>query len=56
MGLKELNIIFDNPIYHPGETVKGKLFIVLDTPQKYRGTYMYMCMCICIYVKIYECF
>ncbi|XP_033226802.1 arrestin domain-containing protein 17-like [Belonocnema kinseyi] len=37
MGLQELKIIFDNPIYYPGETVKGKLFIFLDTPQKYRG-------------------
>ncbi|XP_033226359.1 arrestin domain-containing protein 17-like [Belonocnema kinseyi] len=39
MGLKEFKISFNNPwkTFKPGDTVKGQLSLVLDTPKKCRG-------------------
>nr|XP_022901266.1 arrestin domain-containing protein 17-like [Onthophagus taurus] len=39
MGLKEFNITFDNPYrtYYVGQTVTGRLEVVLDSPKKIRG-------------------
>ncbi|KRT81933.1 hypothetical protein AMK59_5013 [Oryctes borbonicus] len=39
MGLKECEIIFDNPYntYYVGQTVNGKVEITLDSPKKIRG-------------------
>lgn len=41
MGLKECEIIFDNPYntYYVGQTVNGRVEITLDSPKKIRGTY-----------------
>ncbi|XP_057336058.1 arrestin domain-containing protein 17 [Microplitis mediator] len=39
MGLKDFRIIFDNPwnTYYPGQTVSGRVIVVLDSIKKIRG-------------------
>ncbi|XP_015118177.1 arrestin domain-containing protein 17 isoform X1 [Diachasma alloeum] len=39
MGLKELRIVFDNPwsTYYPGQTVTGRIIVVVDSVKKIRG-------------------
>ena len=41
MGLKEFKILFDNPwkTYYPGQTVTGRIILVLDSTKKIRGLY-----------------
>lgn len=39
MGLKEIQIMFDNPwaTYYAGQPVSGQMILKLDAPKKVRG-------------------